>query len=79
MKTLDMADKYDPYSYQDEDPTVKVNMNAILPKVYVEDDDEPTLTDMRPHQVQRGPNWGILGCIAFCLVFWGTVAYLVWR
>ena len=53
MKPLDMADKYEPLSYQDEyadpdsEPTVKVHMPNFLPKVIVEDgvdfDDDPTL------------------------------------
>lgn len=44
MKPLDMADKYDPLSYQDEyadsEPTIKVQVPSFLPKVTVSDEGE---------------------------------------
>jgi len=47
-----------------------------------EEDDRPTLK-MRipPHLLwrARGPNYGLMGAILFCLVFWGSLAYLVLR
>ena len=42
MKTLDMADKYEPLSYTDEytdpdsEPTVKIQVPDFLPKVIIE-------------------------------------------
>jgi len=38
MKTLDMADKYDPLSYQDEAPTVKVQQPYFFPQIIVGED-----------------------------------------
>jgi hypothetical protein len=35
MKPLNLADTYDS-TYDDEEPTVKINMAAVLPKVHVE-------------------------------------------
>ncbi len=80
MKTLDMADKYEPVSYQDDEPTIKINMNPILPKVIVEDD-EPTLPSMRNPftEEKRYPGIGLLLCLGTGLAFWGTVVYLIFR
>lgn len=86
MKPLDMADRYEPLSYQDEDnePTVKVNMEAILPKVVVDDEEdfEPTLPSMRrpvfPEE-KRYPGVGLLMTLGFGLIFWSTVAYFIFR
>lgn len=81
MKTLDMADKYDPLSYQDDEPTVKVDMNAILPKVYVEEDCEPTLPSMRSplHQEKTYPGVGLLIAFGTGFLFWGTVLFFACR
>ncbi len=38
MKPLDMADKYDPLSYQDDEPTIKMQVPYFYPKVIVSDD-----------------------------------------
>ena len=82
MKTLDMADKYEPASYQDDEPTVKVNMQAILPKMYVEED-EPTLPSARnplfPKEEKRYPGIGLLICLGTGAIFWGTVLYFIFR
>lgn len=83
MKTLDMADKYEPASYQDDEPTVKVNMEAILPKVIVDDDDfEPTLPSARNPlfvEEKRYPGIGLLLTFGTGFIFWGTVLYLIFR
>jgi hypothetical protein len=83
MKTLDMADRYDPLSYQDEEPTIKIDMNAVLPKINMDDeDDEPTLPSMRTpvfHEEKRYPGVGLLLCLSTGLLFWGTVAYFIFR
>ncbi len=78
---MDLADKYPPAeSFEDDEPTVKVNMEAILPKVYVEEDCEPTLPSMRNPfmEEKRYPGIGLLLCLGTGLAFWGTVAYLIW-
>jgi hypothetical protein len=83
MKTLDMADRYDPLSYQDEEPTIKIDMNAVLPKINMDDeDDEPTLPSMRRPvfaEEKRYPGVGLLLCLSTGLLFWGTVAYFIFR
>lgn len=83
MKPLDMADKYEPASYQDDEPTVKIDMRAILPKLYLseEEDCEPTLPSQRNplHQEKRYPGIGLLICLGTGLLFWGTVAYFLFR
>ena len=83
MKTLDMADKYDPLSYQDDEPTVKINMEAVLPKVIVDDDDfEPTLPSARSPvfpQEKKDPRLGLILILAVCVPFWATVAYFIFR
>ncbi len=45
-------------------------------------DDEPTLKmKVPPHLLaqSRGPNYGLMGAILFCLVFWGSVFYFIFR
>jgi hypothetical protein len=46
-------------------------------------DEEPTIKMQVPphllHQSRRGPNWGLLLGLAFCLAFWGSVAYFIFR
>lgn len=83
MKTLDMADKYEPASYSDDEPTVKVNMEAILPKVIVDDDDfEPTLPSARTPvfpQEKTYPGVGLLLAFGTGFIFWGTVLYFIFR
>lgn len=86
MKPLDLADKYEPLSYQDDEPTVKVNMEAILPKVVIEGDtdewDDPTLPSARTpvfHQEKTYPGVGLALCLGTGLLFWGTVFYFIFR
>lgn len=66
MKPLDMADKYEPLSYEDEEPTIKVDMRAILPKVVV-------------HEEKRYPGVGLLMTLSFGLIFWSFVGYFIFR
>lgn len=56
-------------------------------------DDEPTLKMLVPphllHESRRpdrndqwqrtGPNWGLIIAVLFCLAFWGSLAYIVFR
>ncbi len=82
MKTLDMADKYDPLSYQDDEPTVKINMEAVLPKVIIDDDFEPTLPSARNpffSQEKKDPRMGLILILAVCVPFWATVFYFIFR
>lgn len=78
---LDMADKYPPAEAFEDEPTVKVDMNAILPKVIVEEDDfEPTLPSARTPvfpQEKTYPGIGLLIAFGTGLAFWGTVAYFL--
>lgn len=85
MKTLDMADKYEPASYTDDDePTVKIDMRAVLPKLYLsgdEDDFEPTLPSARSPKFpeeKRYPGIGLLIVLGTGLLFWGTLAWAIW-
>lgn len=85
MKTLDMADKYEPLSYQDDEDTVRMQVPLFPNQVIVDadaTDDEPTLPSMRNpfHQEEkRYPGIGLLIALGTGLAFWGTVAYLVLR
>ena len=90
MKPLDMADTYDPLSYQDDyndpdsEPTVKIQMSAVHPKFIVDEDadeDEPTLPSMRnPFYREREktyPGIGLLIAITFSVAVWFLPAYYV--
>lgn len=81
---LDMADKYPPAEAFEDEPTVKVNMEAVLPKVIIDDDFEPTLPSMRnPFIGERNekqyPGIGLLIAFGTGLAFWGTVLYFLFR
>lgn len=47
------------------------------------EDEEPTIRMQVPphllHQSRRGPNYGLIGALLFCLAFWGSLAYFVFR
>lgn len=95
MKTLDMADKYEPLSYTDEysdpdsEPTVKIQVPDFLPKVIVSDEGEEVYDldggrDTIPcpppiHEEKTYPGIGLLICLSTGLLFWGTVAYFIFR
>jgi len=91
MKSLDMADKYPPAEdFDDEDTTVRMHVPTFLPKVIVEDEgeDEYDLWGARdtipcpppyPHpHMKREVNWGAVGILAFTIVFWWTVGYMLY-
>jgi hypothetical protein len=94
MKPLDMADKYEPLSYTDEHdrPTVKVQSCPVIPLVTVSDPGEDEYFDLhgtrdtipcpppypQPYEV-RYPGVGILLALGTGLLFWGTVAYFIFR
>lgn len=48
-------------------------------------DEEPTLKmKVPPHLLwesgkYHGPNYGMIGAILFCLAFWGSIGYLIFR
>jgi len=82
-KPLDLADKYEPLSYQDMDDEPTVKMYPVLPKVIIDgdgEDDEPTIPDMRaPIQEEKTyPGIGLLIALGTGLLFWGTVIYFIW-
>jgi len=86
MKTLDLADKYEPLSYEDDEPTVKVQVPEFLPKVIVsdegEDDEDNRATIPSPppiHEETTYPGVGLLIALGFGLIFWGTIGYFIFR
>ncbi len=45
-------------------------------------DDEPTVKMKVPAHLlaqSRGPNWGLILAVLFCLAFWGSVYWLIAR
>lgn len=85
-KPFDMADKYEPYSYQDDEPTIRMQVPSFLPKVIVDDDagdDEPTLPSFRNpfHQEEkRYPGIGLMIVLFTGALFWGALLwFFVWR
>jgi hypothetical protein len=83
MKPLDMADKYEPLSYEDDEPTVKVQVPNFLPHVIIEGDEDTRATIPSPppaHEEETTyPGVGLLITLGFGLIFWGTVAYFIFR
>jgi hypothetical protein len=106
MKKLDMADKYDPLSYQDEEPTVRVQQPYFFPQIVVGEDghsveivegvllqdediinthdDRDTIPAPPPYpqdqwEERRYPGVGLILSFGTGLLFWGFVAYLLWR
>jgi len=92
MKTLDMADKYEPLSYEDDEDTIRIQVPTFHPQVVIggpENDDfdlhgeRDTIPCPPPaHLLQeskRYPGVGLLICLVTGLAFWGTVAYFIFR
>ena len=86
MKTLDMADKYEPLSYQDDEDTVRVQVPTFLPRIEVGDEGEDeydlygqrdTIPSPPPYQEKRYPGVGLLICLVTGFAFWGFIAYLL--
>jgi hypothetical protein len=88
-KPLDMADKYEPLSYQDADeyvdvdsePTIKVQVPTFLPKVIVSESDDPSWddedTEVMPqppiHGETRYPGIGLALVVLGGGAFWGAI------
>jgi hypothetical protein len=72
-----------PPRYPSPVPQIPRQSKAPLELLYQEiGDDEPTLKmKVPPHLLAqtRGPNYGLIGALLFCLAFWGSIAYLVLR
>ena len=52
---------------EDEEITVRMRVPPHL------------LWSCRPNRLQyRGPNWGLILGLVFCLAFWGSIAYWIW-
>lgn len=83
MKPLDLADKYPPAdSFEDDEPTVKVQVPDFLPHVIIEGDEDTRATIPSPppvHEETTYPGVGLLIALGFGLIFWGTVAYFIFR
>lgn len=90
MKTLDMADKYPPAdSFEDDEPTIKVQVPEFLPKVIVSDEGEEvydldggrdTIPSPPPaHMETTYPGVGLLMTLGFGLIFWSMIAYFIFR
>lgn len=90
MKTLDMADKYDPLSYQDEYddpdsvPTIRVQVPVFTPQVVVGDDDPDGTRDTIPspppfpHE-EQSVNVAAIAVVLATMAFWATVTYFIFR
>jgi hypothetical protein len=87
-KPLDMADKYEPLSYQDADeyvdstPTIKVQVPTFLPKVIVEADDpswDDEDTEVMPapfkEEETRYPGIGLALVVVTGAAFWGAILW----
>jgi hypothetical protein len=89
MKPLDMADRYDPLSYQDEysddsEPTIKIQVPKFENQVVVDEHTRDTIPSPPPSfegelGEKRYPGVGLLLCLVTGAAFWGTVAYFVFR
>lgn len=84
MKTLDMADKYDPLSYQDDE---EITLKMQAPNLQGEEDfdlhgQRDTIPCPPPYPEpyeQKDPRMGLLIILAVCVPFWATVAYFLFR
>jgi len=90
MKPLDLADKYPPADSFDDDesPTIKVQVPTFAHQVVVEADDPHGDRDTIPsppsypecvEETTTYPGVGLLISLGFGLLFWGTVAYFIFR
>lgn len=72
-----------PPRYDSPLPVIPPNSRPPLELLVQEEDQEDTVRmQVPPHlleQSRRGPNWGLMGALLFCLAFWGSVIYLFWR
>lgn len=64
MKPLDMADKYPPAESFEEDDEPTIRMAVPYPQ---------------PYEEKRYPGVGLLIVLGSSLLFWGTVAYFIFR
>ena len=102
MKPLDLADKYEPLSYEDDEPTIKVRTPYFYPRVIVGDDGHSVevMEHMgspedvgeierdtipcdppypQPYVETTYPGVGLLMALGFGLIFWSTLAYIIFR
>lgn len=88
MKPLDMADKYPPAEFDDDDsPTIKVQVPVFPYQVIVEADDPHGDRDTIPSpscypecvEPKTYPGVGLLIALGFGVIFWSTVAYFIFR
>ena len=86
MKTLDMADKYPPAeSFEDEDPTIKVQVPNFEPKVIVENDiwgERDTIPCPPPYPqpyVSKGVNGAAISVLVATIAFWASITYFLFR
>lgn len=74
-----------PPRYPSPMPEIPRQSKAPLELLLQEEDEEPTLKmQVPPHLLwesrrHQGPNWGMIIGLLFCLAFWGSLAYLVFR
>lgn len=83
-KPLDMADKYEPLSYEDDEPTIRVQVPTFLPKVIVSSDanDDPSWddedTEVMPapfKEETRYPGIGLALVVVTGAAFWGALLW----
>lgn len=75
-KTLDMADKYDSSYFPDDEPTVKIQVPTFHNQVVVS---ECSTEEDYEHEETRYPGVGLLLALGTGVIFWGTIAYLVFH
>lgn len=72
-----------PPRYPSPLPEIPPQSRAPLELLLQTEDDEPTVRMLVPPHLlemsRRGPNWGLLVCLAACLVFWASMFWLGWR
>lgn len=72
-----------PPRYPSPMPVIPPQSRPPLELLLQTEDDEPTVKMLVPPHLleasRRGPNWGLIGALVFCLAFWGSVIYLFWR
>lgn len=76
-KPLDLADTYS--SDYDDEPTVKIQVPAVLPLVDLNDveDDEDTLIRPAPVVVTKYPGMGLAMALLFGVALWSLPLYYI--
>lgn len=70
-----------PPRYPSPMPQIPPNPVPKLDLLLQEDEEVTIKMKVPPHLLAqtRGPNYGMIGALVFCLAFWGSIAYLIWR